>query len=67
MNSLVAKDILQDMGPGIYVSVNWVNIGSGKGLLPGQYQTITWTKADLLSPEPLGMSFSEIWIKILMG
>ena len=67
MNSLVAKDILQDMGPGMYVSVNWVNIGSGKGLSPGQSWTITWTNADLLATEPWGMTFSEIWIKILMS
>ena len=31
----------------MYVSVNWVIIGSGSDLLPVQSQAITWTNADL--------------------
>ena len=27
--------------------VNWVNIGSGNGLLPVLYQAITWNNTDL--------------------
>ena len=37
-------------------SVNGIIIGSGNGLLPVQYQTITWTSADLMS------HLSKIWI-----
>ena len=38
----------------MYVSLNWVIIGSGNGLLPVQYQAITWTNAALLSIGLLG-------------
>ena len=48
----------------IYASMNWVNIGSGNGLLPVQHQPITWNNVDLLSIEPSGTSFSEIQVKI---
>ena len=48
----------------IYVSMNWVSIGSGNALSPVGCQAITWTNADLLSIVPLGMNFSEIWIEI---
>ena len=44
----------------IYASVNWVSIGTGKGLLPVWRQHITWTIADLLSIVPLGTDFIEI-------
>ena len=48
----------------IYVSLNWVTIGSGNSLSPVQCQTITWTNDDLLSVNnPLGTNFNEIWIK----
>ena len=38
-------------------------IGSDNGLLPGQYQTIIWTKAGILLIGPLGINFSEISIE----
>ena len=47
----------------IYVSVSWVNIGSGNGLSPVQRQAITWTSADFLSIEPLRKNFNENWIE----
>ena len=49
---------------GIYVSMNWVSIGLGNGLLPARHQAITWTNADLLSIGHLGTNFSEIRIKM---
>ena len=48
----------------IYVSVNWVSIGLGNGLLPVQHQVSTWNKAVLLSVGPLGTNFNEILIVI---
>ena len=48
----------------MYVSVNWVSIGSDNGLFPVPRQAIAWTNADLLSVGPLGTNFSEILIKI---
>ena len=42
------------------MSVNWVSIGLGNGLLSVRRQAITWTNADLLSIEPLVTNFSEI-------
>ena len=48
----------------IYVSMNWVTTDSGNSLSPVRRQAITWTNADVLSIEPLGINFSEIWIKI---
>ena len=36
----------------------------GSGMLPGQCKTIIWTNSGLLSSEPLGTIFSEIWIEI---
>ena len=47
----------------IYASVTWVSIGSGNGLSPVRRQAITWATADLLSIEPLGTNFSEIWLQ----
>ena len=35
------------------MSMNWVMIGSGNGLLPIQCQAITWTKVHILSIGPL--------------
>ena len=46
------------------MSVNWVSIGSGNGLLPVWHQAITWTNADILSKGPSGTNFSEIIIRI---
>ena len=43
----------------IYVSVNWISIGTCNGLSPVRHQDITWTIADLLSITPLEMNFSE--------
>ena len=37
----------------IYVSMNWVIIGSGNGLLPIQCQAIIWTNTGLLLTGPL--------------
>ena len=48
----------------MYVSLKWVNIGSGKGFSPGRRQDITWTNADSLSIGHLAKNFSEIWIKM---
>ena len=42
--------------------MNWVNIGSGNGLLPARHQAITWINAGLLSMGLLGTNFSEILI-----
>ena len=47
----------------IYVSVNWVSIGSGNGLSPVRRQTITGTNADILSTN-LETNFNEILIDI---
>ena len=35
-------------------------IGSENDVYPVRCQAITWTNADLLSTEPLGINFSEI-------
>ena len=48
----------------IYVSVNWVSIGSDNGLLPARCQAIIWNNAGILLIGPLGTSFSEIQIEI---
>ena len=48
----------------VYVSVNWVSIGSGNGLLPVQRQAITCTNTALLSIGPLGTNFVEMQIEI---
>ena len=45
--------------------VNFATIGSDNDLLPSRRQAITLTNAGILSTEPLGTYFSEIWIKIL--
>ena len=47
----------------IYLSVNWVSIGSDNGLSPVRRQAITWTNAHLLSIGPLGTKFGQIRIK----
>ena len=47
-----------------YASVDWASLGSGNGLSPFRRQAITLTNADLVSIEPLGTNFSEIWIEI---
>ena len=43
----------------IYVSLNWVNIGSDDGLLPVGHKAITWINADLLSIGSLGTNFND--------
>ena len=48
-----------------YMSVNWVSIGSGNGLLPVLHLAITWTNGDILPIEPLGTKLSEILIEKL--
>ena len=48
----------------IYVSVNYIIIGSDNGLSPGQCQAIIWTNAGILSNRPSGTNFSEILIEI---
>ena len=50
--------------PRIYASMNWVSIGTGKGLSSIQRQDIIWNIADLLSIAPLGTNFSGILIGI---
>ena len=42
----------------IYVSVNYVIIGSGNGLLPVQHQAIAWTNAEWMSIDTSGTNFS---------
>ena len=44
----------------LYVSMNWVNIGSGNGFSPVRHQVITWTNAGLLSTGPFETKYSEI-------
>ena len=48
----------------IYMSVNWVNIGSNNGLSPGQRQVIIWTNAWILLIGPLGTNCNEISFEI---
>ena len=43
------------------VSSILVNIDSGSSLSPVRRQVITWSNVYLLSIEPLGTNFSEIW------
>ena len=47
----------------MYVSVNRTLVGSDNGLLPVRRQSITWSNAVILLIWPLGLNFSEIWIK----
>ena len=47
-----------------YVSMNWVIIGSGNGLLPVRHQAIAWTNAGLMSIAYKGPNFKELWTKI---
>ena len=42
--------------------MNWVSIGTGKGLSSIRHQDVTWNIADLLSIAPLGTNSSEIVI-----
>ena len=44
----------------IYVSVNWVSIGSENDLSPVRHQAITWTNAGLLLIGLLGTNFNKI-------
>ena len=48
----------------MYVSVNWVSIGSDNGLSPDRLQAIIWTNAGILLIGPLGTNFREIWFNI---
>ena len=48
----------------IYASMNYVNFGSDKALLPKWRQAITLTNADILLTGPLRTNFSEIFIEI---
>ena len=52
--------VLQELTPWnpwcMYTSVNWVNIGSGNGLVPARRLAIAWTNADLLPTQCLGIS-----------
>ena len=48
----------------LYVSVNWVSIGSGIGLPPVRSQAITWTNADFLSIGHSRTNFNEMLIEI---
>ena len=47
-----------------YALVNWISIGSGKGLSPICSKAITWTNAWVWLIGPLRTNFSEIWIEI---
>ena len=46
--------------PHLHVSMNWISIASGNGLLPVWDQAITWTNADLLSIGLLATNLSEV-------
>ena len=46
------------------MSLSWVSVGSGNGLLPVHRQAIAWTNAGLLSLGPPGTNFSEIRIEM---
>ena len=48
----------------MYVSLNWVIIGSDSGFSPIQLQAIIWNNARILLIGPLGTNFSEISIEI---
>ena len=50
--------------PHMYASVNWINIGSGKGLAPIRRQAITWTTVHVLSNGLSEKKISEIRINI---
>ena len=43
---------------------NLTFIGSDNGLSPGRHQAIIWTNAGILWIGPLGINFSENWIRI---
>ena len=47
----------------IYVS-KLIIIGSDDGLFPGRRQAIIWTNDGIFLIGPLGMNFSQIFIKI---
>ena len=45
-----------------HLCINKLNIiGSANGLSPGWHQVIFWTNAGILSTEPLGTNFSEMF------
>ena len=44
--------------------MDFINIGAGNGLSPGQFKAITRTNADLLSIGPFEIKLCEILIKI---
>ena len=46
------------------VSVNWVIIGSGNGLVPGKHQVTTWTNGDFSSITLSMKHLNEISFKI---
>ena len=48
----------------MYVSVNWVNIGSANGLLPVRHWAITWINAGVLLNGPYHIKFGDIWVKM---
>ena len=45
----------------------FINIVSGNGLSPAQRKAFTWTNVDVLPIEPLGINFSDTWIKIFQS
>ena len=50
--------------PHMRLILNWVSVVSGNGSTPVRCQAITRTNAGLLSSEPLGTNFGEIWIEM---
>ena len=53
------------IGRRIFVSMNWVIIGSSSdGLPPIRRQAIALTKVDLWSIPPMASNFDEIWVSI---
>ena len=57
--------LLTRLGRVTHVCVSKLTIiGPDNGLSPGRRQAIIWTNSGMLSIEPLGTNFSEIFIKI---
>ena len=57
-------NVLTHCGLSDIMSVNWVIIGSGNGLMLHRCQAVTWISDDFLPVGPLGTNFSKISIKI---
>ena len=64
-NILMKATFLTHWGHVTHICISkLIIIGSDNGLSLGCHQAIIWTNAVILSTEPLGTNFIEIWIKI---